>query len=51
MGAVPVIETTPSDPAGFVLVMQTLLRMQSFIALRTVLCENGGVPDQGHCSI
>ena len=53
MGAVPVIEATPSDLAGFVLVMQTLLRMLSFIALRTVLCENGGVlePDQGNCSI
>ena len=53
MGAMPVIKATPSDLAGFVLVMQTLLRILSFIAPRIVLCENGGVlePDQGNCSI
>ena len=41
MGAMPVIKATPSDLAGFVLVMQTLLRILSFIAPRNVLCENG----------
>ena len=53
IGAVPVIKATPSDLAGFVIVMQALLRMLSFIAPHTVLCENGGVlePDQGNCSI
>ena len=56
MGTVPVIKATPSDLAGFVLVMQahqSLLRMLSFIAPRTVLCENGGVLelDQGNGSI
>ena len=52
MSAVPVIKATPSGLAGFVLVMQTLLRMLFFIAPHTVLCENGGVlePDQGNCS-
>ena len=43
MGAVPVIEATPSDLAGFVLVMQTLLR-----SARTVAFSS---PTRATCSI
>ena len=45
------LANTPTHLAttGFI---QTLLRMLSLIALRTMLCENGGIlePDQGNCS-